>query len=66
MEPVAAEQWFADRDRRQLPVSGNSHPLWAGVGDEHQFHPEEGAAEDVLPRAAEEVWPTMCDPDTVL
>ena len=59
MEPVAAEQWFADRDRRHLSVSGNSHLLWAGLGDEHQLHPEEGAAEDVLPPSTEEVWPTM-------
>ena len=29
------------------------------VGDEHQLgHPEEGAADNILPPAAEEAWPT--------
>ena len=38
----AADQWLADRNRRQLQVSGCSYLLWAGLGDEHQLHPEEG------------------------
>ena len=54
----AADQRFADRSRRQLPVSGYSHILWVGLGDEHQLHPEEGAEGNVIPPAAEEVWPT--------
>ena len=62
----AADQWFVVRNRRQLEVSGYSHLLWAGLGDEHRLHPEEDAAENVLPPAAEEVWPTASDPDTVL
>ena len=38
----AADQWPADRNRRQLQVSGCSYLLWAGLGDEDQLHPEEG------------------------
>ena len=62
----ASDQWFADRNRPQLQVSGYSHLLRAGLGDEHQLHPEEDSVDNILPPAAEEAWPTAWDPDTVL
>ena len=65
----AADQWFADRNRRQLQVSVYSHLLWAWLGGEAwPLHSEEGIAEKCTFSGSWRslAWPTAWDPRTVL